>query len=93
MELMNLTLIFSIINIVLIMFILIIQARNFKVIKSPFTIGLLLFAFVFLIQNLLSTYYFVTMMKFYAKGLDIPAFINTILQTIAFSAFLYISNR
>jgi hypothetical protein len=59
--------------------------------RSSFTAGLLSFAALFLVQNIVSFYYFVTMMPYYANGLDVHVFLLTILQTFAFGILNYIT--
>ena len=93
MAIMLYTIGFVIINIFLLAWIFIIQAKNVKLIKSPFPIGLLLFVFIFLIQNLFAFYFYVTMMPLFVDGLDVPVLIITILETIAFGVYLYLTHK
>ena len=65
--------------------------KNLKKIKSNFTIGLFIFALLFLIQNLVSLYYFITMMKYYAPEVEAHVFILTLLQAIGFAVLLKIT--
>ena len=58
--------------------------RNFARIKTPYTIGMLIFIVLFLIQNSVAFYYYLTMMPLYAMGSGSFAFIFTSLQTLAF---------
>lgn len=46
-----------------------IYGRNFSRIRAPFTVGLLVFAAVFLIQNLLAVYAFFTMMELFPPAI------------------------
>jgi len=93
MALMQFTLGFVIANIVILFWILVIQARNVRVIRSPFTVGLLVFILVFLIQNIVAAFFYITMMSYYADGLDLPVFVLTVMQTIAFLIFLWITRK
>ena len=68
-----------------------IYIRNLKKIKSNFTIGLLIFAVLFLVQNLVSLYYYLTMMDYYVPEVEAHVFILTLLQTIAFFILLRIT--
>ena len=65
--------------------------QNLKKIKSKFTIGLLVFALLFLIQNLISLYYYLTMMDYYSPEVEVHVFILTLLQTIGFLILLKIT--
>ncbi|MBI3035084.1 hypothetical protein HYY71_02070 [Candidatus Woesearchaeota archaeon] len=65
--------------------------KNLKKIKSKFTIGLLIFALLFLIQNLISLYYYLTMMNYYSPEVEIHVFILTLLQTMGFLVLLKIT--
>lgn len=65
--------------------------KNLKKIKSKFTIGLFIFAILFLIQNIVSLYFYLTMMDYYASQVEAHVFILTLLQTIAFSVLLKIT--
>lgn len=68
-----------------------IYAKNLQHVKSKFTIGLFLFALLFLLQNAVSLYYYLTMMKYYVDDVAMHVFILTLLQTIAFIVMLKIS--
>ena len=59
--LMSLTTILTIISTLLLGGLLHIYIRNLKNIKSKFTIGLFIFALLFLVQNLVSMYFYLTM--------------------------------
>ncbi len=65
--------------------------KNLKHIKSKFTIGLFIFALLFLIQNLVSLYYFITMMAYYSAEVEVHVFILTLLQAIGFAVLLKIT--
>ena len=68
-----------------------VYSKNLKTIRSKFTIGLFLFAILFLVQSLVSLYYYITMMKYYAPEVEIHVFILTLLQTIGFAILLKIT--
>ena len=68
-----------------------IYAKNLQQTKSKFTIGLFIFALLFLIQNAVSLYYYVTMMQYYVADVAVHVFILTLLQTIAFLLLLKLS--
>ena len=89
--LMNLTTILTIVSILALGFLLHIYIKNLKKIKSNFTIGLFIFALLFLIQNLVSFYYYLTMMRYYTPEVETHVFIFTLLQTIGFLVLLKIT--
>ena len=80
------------INIALVLALIYVYAKNLKV-KSMFTVGLVLFAVLFLIENIVSFYYHITMMPYYADGLEVYALIMTGLQTLAFGVLNFITWR
>lgn len=65
--------------------------KSLRKIKSKFTIGLLIFAFLFLMQNIVSLYFYFTMMDYYVPAVEMHVFILTLLQTLAFSVLLKIT--
>lgn len=65
--------------------------KNLKKIKSNFTVGLLIFAALFLVQTIVSLLYFVTMKNYYAPEVAVHVFILTLLQTIGFGILLKIT--
>ncbi|MBI2110727.1 hypothetical protein HYT51_03020 [Candidatus Woesearchaeota archaeon] len=62
--------------------------KNMQKVKSKFTLGLLLFALLFLIQNLVSLYFYFTMMNYYAPEVSIHVFVLSLLQLLAFLLLL-----
>ncbi len=89
--LMNITTILTVISILSLGALLHVYLKNLKKIKSKFTIELLVFALLFLLQNLVSIYYYLTMMKYYTPEVEVHVFILTLLQTIAFLILLKIT--
>ena len=81
---MNLSEIVIIVNIVLVASLIYVYLKNFVKFRSAFTFELFLFAFLFLIQNGVLLYFFLTMMPYYAGGVEVYAFIFSVLQTVAF---------
>ena len=88
---MNITTILTGISTILLLALMYIYYKNLRKIKSNFTIGLFIFAALFLIQNIVSLYYFITMMEYYAPEVEIHVFILTLLQTIGFGVLLKIT--
>ena len=88
---MNITKVLTVISILLLLVLLYVYSKNLKAIKSKFTIGLFLFALLFLMQNIVSLYYYITMMKYYVPEVEVHVFIITLLQTIGFLVLLKIT--
>jgi len=89
--LMNATTILTGISVLLLLGLLYVYYKNLREIKSKFTIGLFVFALLFLIQNFISLYYYLTMMDYYSPEVEIHVFILALLQIIAFLILLKIT--
>lgn len=89
--LMNVTTILTGISTLLLLGLLYVYYKSLKKIKSKFTIGLLIFALLFLLQNLVSLYFYLTMIQYYSPQVEVHVFILTLLQTIAFLILLKIT--
>ena len=88
---MNLTTILTAVSSLSLLGLLYIYIKNLKNIKSKFTIGLLIFAVLFLLQNLISLYFYFTMTEYFVPQVEVHVFILTLLQTIAFLILLKIT--
>jgi len=86
--LMTLTTILTAVSILILAALLHVYIRNLRKIKSNFTIGLLIFALLFLVQNIVSLYFYLTMMEYYVPAVELHVFIFTLLQTIGFAILL-----
>ena len=89
--LMNISTYLTGLNILLILSLLFVYWKNMKRIRSLFTLGLFIFAGLFLLQNVVSFYFSVTMMPYYVEGVETFVFLLTILQTFAFIILNYIT--
>ncbi len=67
--------------------------RNHRAIRSPFTLGLLLFALFLLLFNATIVYHFVTMMPDFSPLAEVLILIESILQTAALGALTYATFR
>ena len=86
--LMNLTTILTAISALMLAALLHVYIKNLRKIKSSFTTGLLILALLFLIQNIVSLYFYLTMMEYYVPAVELHVFIFTLLQTIGFAVLL-----
>lgn len=78
------TTIVAAINIILILGLMYVYVKNLVKIKSGFTLGMVIFAGLFLFHNILVFHFSITMMPLYAESVSSFVLIFTSLQTIAF---------
>lgn len=83
--------VFTGINLVLALALLIVYAKIVAKTKSTFTFGLLLFAAFFVIQNAVSFYFFTTMMPFFVPEVASYVMVLSMLQTAALGTLNYIT--
>lgn len=88
---MTATTLFTVLSTVLLIALLAIYLRNMRHVKSRLLIGLMIFTVVFLVQNMFSMYYSLTMMDYYVPAVSIHILVFSIMQTIAFSVMLWIT--
>lgn len=86
--LMTLTTILTALSSLILAALLHVYIKNLRKIKSSFTIGLMIFAILFLLQNIVSLYFYITMMDYYVPKVELHVFIFTLLQTIGFAVLL-----
>lgn len=79
------------VSVIILLLLIYVYYKNLKKIKSSFTIGLLIFAVLFLMQNVVSLIYYTTMMDYYVPAVENHVFIITLLQTIGFAILLKIT--
>jgi hypothetical protein len=83
--------VFSTINIALLVFLIATYATLFSKTRSEFTIGLLIFAVVFLIKDVLSSPFVIGAFRFHLAGLGPFALIEPMFELVALSILLYLS--
>ncbi|MBS3142225.1 hypothetical protein J4464_02440 [Candidatus Woesearchaeota archaeon] len=91
--LMTLTTVVTAVNVLLIIALLNVYVRNMMKIRSGFTMGLFVFALLFLIENIVSLYFFVTMMPYYAMDIEGFVFVLKTLQMLAFATLTWITYK
>ena len=84
---------FSTANVLLLMGLLWIYASSFRKVRAEFTAGLLFFAALFLVQNLISLYSFVTMFMYYAADVTWIVLTITVVQTAGLGIILWTGLR
>ena len=85
--------VFSFVNVLLLVGLIGIYGNGFRKIRAQFTAGLLFFAGMFLVQNLLSLYSFVAMFMYFASGVETLVLAFTVAQTAGLAALLWMSLR
>ena len=88
---MNFTTVLTSISTIVLVVLLYVYFKNLRKVKSGFTVGLFIFALLFLIQNLVSLCYYITMKMYYTPEVEVHVFILTLLQAIGFSVLLKIT--
>jgi len=84
---------FSTINVLLLIGLLWIYASSFRKIRAEFTVGLLFFAALFLVQNLISLYSFLSLFMYYAPGVTWIVLTITVVQTAGLGIILWTGLR
>ncbi|MHA2101425.1 MAG: hypothetical protein ACW99A_22440 [Candidatus Kariarchaeaceae archaeon] len=79
------------INVILLVILLKIYLRNYMEMKAQFSLGLIIFAGVLIVNKLLTLFFVLVMMKDHADLLGIPVLILESLQLVAFAILTYIS--
>jgi predicted membrane protein len=84
---------FSTVNVLLLLGLIWIYGSSFRKVRAQFTAGLLFFAALFLVQNLISLYSFLTMFMYYAAGVTGIVLAITIVQTAGLGVILWTGLR
>jgi hypothetical protein len=68
-------------------------AKSYRRVKAPFTMGLVMFAGLFLVQNALAVYSYLSMMTFFPDAVQ-PYMLGVMaLEALALSVMLYSANK
>ena len=84
---------FSLVNILLLLGLVIVYGNTLRKIRAQFTVGLLFFAGLFIVQNLIALYSFLAMFMYYATGVGWFVLAYTAAQTAGLSVLLWLSVR
>ncbi len=84
---------FSLLNALLLLALLAIYGNSFRKIHAQFTAGLIFFASLFLVQNLIALYSYVTMFMYFAAGVGGLVLAVTVAQTAGLAILLWMSAR
>jgi hypothetical protein len=85
--------IISTVNIALLVIVLVTYVSIYAKTRSPFSIGLIIFAFAFLLKDIASSPFIVGLFSFRAYGLGPFAFLPGLFECAALSVLLYLSIR
>ncbi len=75
-------------NIALLVLLLLVYGTTYSKMRTRFTLGLLIFALLFLTQNAITLFSYVTMMSFYAEAVDMHVALFTWAQTAGLAILL-----
>ena len=78
-------------NICLLLILLYMYMRSYRDFKSKFTFGLLAFAFLLLLQNIIFTGVLITYQSFRGPGMGAQIFLVNIIQFFAFLILIYVT--
>lgn len=81
----------NIVNILLLLSIIYIYVKNFLSIKTTFCMGLMIFAILFLLENILSLYFHMIHSSVYSADAAHFSLILDLLETLGFSALVYVT--
>ena len=84
---------FSLVNVILLIALIWIYANSFRKIRAQFTVGLLFFTAMFLVQNLITLYSFLSMFMYFASGVMGLVLVITVVQTAGLAALLWTGVR
>ena len=88
---MNIAVAFDLLSVIALLLLIYVYYKNFRKIKSKFTIGLMIFALLLLAQNAVSLYFHFTMMQYYVPEVELFECFFTVVQTIAYFVLLKIT--
>ncbi|MEE9173765.1 MAG: hypothetical protein V3U30_02175 [Thermoplasmata archaeon] len=75
-------------NILFVGALLYVYGTSYQKMRTGFTLGLLVFAALFLLHNAITLFSFVTMMPIYAAGVDLQVALFTWVQTVGLGVLL-----
>ena len=88
MEIIDITIFANGISIILLLPLLFIYVKNYKTIKSKFCVGLIVFGLLFLIKDISSLYFQISMSSYYTHEVADFALLLNIVEAFAFGVLL-----
>lgn len=83
----------EILNSALVLLLLRVYLQNYREMKTVFGLGLIVFSFFLLLQNLISIYFHLMMIDYYSKEVMQHAFIITAAQTAALAVLAWVTYK
>jgi hypothetical protein len=77
-------------NALLLLALSVVWVRNYRTFRTPMTLGLLAFALVLLVENLVAIYFFFSMSMFYSADPTVQQAV-LVLRTLQFVALLFLT--
>jgi hypothetical protein len=84
---------FTTVNVLLLVALLWVYLNSFRKVRAQFTAGLVIFAALFLAQNLISLFSFLTMFMYYAADVTWLVLLITVVQTAGLAIILWMALR
>ncbi len=91
MEVIDIAVIINVLNVLLLSALLYTYGKNYFSVKAKFCLGLILFAGLFMIQNLIAIYFELFQSHCYSQDTAQFSLILNIIQTFGFTSLLYIT--
>lgn len=88
---MELTVIFEIVNVALLLFLLNVYVQNYREMKTHLGLGLIIFAGFLLLQNLIGIYFHFVMIEYYSFEVMWHARVLSGIQTVALIVLSYVT--
>ncbi len=93
MESIDLATIISIANVLMSISLLYVYIKNYLKMKLPFTLGLIIFAAIFLLQNLAAIYFQFAMIMYYTKDVAEFALVINTLECLGLASLVYVTYK
>ena len=90
-QLITLDIVVGIANICLLLILMYMYLQSYRKFKSRFTFGLLAFAGLLLLQNLLFTGFLISYQSFHGPGMGLPIFFLSIIEFFAFLILIWVT--
>jgi len=88
---MQMTVLFETVNVLLVLFLLKVYVENYRQMKTPLGLGLIIFSGFLLLQNITAAYFHFTMVDYYSTEVMAQAFVLTGLETVALAVLSWVT--
>lgn len=93
MESIDISTLVCVLNAILSISLLYVYIRNYFKLRMPFTLGLIIFASIFLLQNLVAIYFQLAMIMYYTSEVANIALILNLLESIGLISLFYVTYK